>query len=454
MKDLSLFGIGMERRLDLHDLYIDSLEFDNDLIILDKEKDSYTARSEIYIAYAAYLNGRAMKKVMLVEFYPVILYEKNIFINRREDGSLIISDMIKNDFDYIEMQQKFCDLYALYKFTHKNSMVIRNIIEANETYYFVLDYDMAKKLKLIQEYEVISGKSVKSRNIEKIDSEEDLDYLYKELEIRKRLYREELLYVLERRQNLNKIRFNIKYKSRVCLEKILELQTKVSGKEEPDTATAHQELGEFLLLFEDIDKGIGHLKEALEIREKKLPKGHEDTFLVMYELGLLYQHIGDKNKEEDYANRALDIREQITGKNYREGIKIHSFLMRCHFDEIRTKKEVEYKERVLSLHKSMFEEDDEFVADMYYDIAKSINIINKEKSKEYAFKSLDIYRKVLDKNHQKLLKVYFMMSIYFSKDDANYARECGEKVCNMMENLYGKNNKMVDKIRKNINEMS
>ena len=104
--------------------------------------------------------------------------------------------------------------------------------------------------------------------------------------------------------------------------------------------------------------------------------------------------MGDKSKESEYANRALDIREELTGQNYRDGIRMDSFLMKCHFDNIRNKKETEYREAVITLHESMFNEESELLAKMYYDASVCSYSIDKEKSKEYAMKSLEIYEKI------------------------------------------------------------
>jgi tetratricopeptide (TPR) repeat protein len=105
-----------------------------------------------------------------------------------------------------------------------------------------------------------------------------------------------------------------KYREAIPLaQQLVELDQKDLGSEDPDTATALNNLAELYRLAGDYAKAEPFCSEALRIREKVL--GHEalGTALSLNNMALIYKDIGNYAKAEPLFSRALRIRRDILG---------------------------------------------------------------------------------------------------------------------------------------------
>ena len=105
-----------------------------------------------------------------------------------------------------------------------------------------------------------------------------------------------------------------KYREAIPLaQQLVELDQKDLGSEDPETATALNNLAELYRLAGDYAKAELFCSEALRIREKVL--GHEalDTAQSLNNMALIYKDVGNYAKAEPLFSEALRLRQDVLG---------------------------------------------------------------------------------------------------------------------------------------------
>ena len=96
-------------------------------------------------------------------------------------------------------------------------------------------------------------------------------------------------------------------------ERAVDVAKRARGPEDPETATALNNLGLLFPKIGDYAKAEPLYQESLRIRQKVLGPEHPDTAVSLSKLALLYQTMGEYAKAEPLLQESLQIFQKVFG---------------------------------------------------------------------------------------------------------------------------------------------
>ncbi len=98
--------------------------------------------------------------------------------------------------------------------------------------------------------------------------------------------------------------------------RLISLREGTKGKEDSDTATSYNNIGQVYYSQGDYTKALEYYFKALDILEKVLGKEHPSTATSYNNIGLVYKSQGDYTKALEYYFKDLAICEKVLGKEH------------------------------------------------------------------------------------------------------------------------------------------
>jgi len=232
-----------------------------------------------------------------------------------------------------------------------------------------------------------------------------------------------------------------KYKeAEQVLLRLVPLCEKVQGKDNPDTATAYNNIGVVYHRQGDYTRAIKFYQKALDIREKMLGMEHPDTATTYSTIGTAYDNLGNYPKALEYYQKALNIREKMLGKEHPETAMSYESIGAVYDYQRDYTKALEYYFKALNIQEKLLGKEHPDTATTYNNIGLTYdNIGDYTKALEYYLKALDIREKVHGKEHPDIAMTYNNIgAVYDNQGDYPKALEFHLKALNIREKVLGK----------------
>ncbi|AEF83131.1 tetratricopeptide repeat domain protein [Leadbettera azotonutricia ZAS-9] len=218
-------------------------------------------------------------------------------------------------------------------------------------------------------------------------------------------------------------------------QKALNIREKVLGKNNPNTITNYNDLGDIYSKMSDYPKALEFFQKALAIREEVLVKNHPDTAFWYNRIGSVYINMGNYLKALEFFQKALAICEEALVKNDHLTSIICDNIGWVYDKTGDYPKALEFYQKALAIEGEVVGKNNFSTAHIYNNIGSCYNNMgNYPKALEFHQKALAIQEKILLKYHPDTADSYFMIGdIYNNMHDYPKALKFHQKALAIRE---------------------
>jgi CHAT domain-containing protein/tetratricopeptide (TPR) repeat protein len=211
-------------------------------------------------------------------------------------------------------------------------------------------------------------------------------------------------------EGLNPIQKELEY-----LEKALEVQLEIIGKNDYQTANTYEALGDYFYeIQKDYHKGFEYQQKALKVREKRFDGNHPQIASSYIELAIYYRVMNLFDEELSHLEQALKIQLNVFGNEHVNVAQSYYLLANRYKRAGELEKALSYYQYVLEIFKKLKREETVEVAETYLAIGLCYREMNKAPLElAFLYKSEEIYKKVFGEKHFKLGSVHMEMGDYY-----------------------------------------
>lgn len=223
--------------------------------------------------------------------------------------------------------------------------------------------------------------------------------------------------------------------------KALQIRSKIYGQEQPYIAIFYVDIGEVYRDIGDYDKALEYCFKALELREKVLGKENRDTADTYVRIGLVYNAKGEYDKALNFYFKALEIFKKVCHEEDQFIATTYNNIGMVYIFEKDYDKALEFYSNALEIYeKSLIDKEHISIAAMYSNIGIVYDCKEEyDKALEFYFKALNICEKVLRKIHPSTADIYYNLGIgYAGIGNYDKALEFYFKALEIREKAFGK----------------
>ena len=182
--------------------------------------------------------------------------------------------------------------------------------------------------------------------------------------------------------------------------RLISLREGTKGKEDSDTATSYNNIGQVYYSQGDYTKALEYYFKALDILEKVLGKEHPSTATSYNNIGLVYKSQGDYTKALEYYFKDLAICEKVLGKEHPSTATSYNNIGSVYDSQGDYPKALEYYFKDLAICEKVLGKEHPSTATSYNNIGLTYHSQGDyTKALEYLQKAFDIRKQKLGFDH-------------------------------------------------------
>jgi tetratricopeptide (TPR) repeat protein len=222
-------------------------------------------------------------------------------------------------------------------------------------------------------------------------------------------------------------------------ERVLDVRTRILGKEHPDTLRTMNNLAAILLAQGDTARARSLGEQALESSSRLLGEEHPDTVAVMGNLVVILLALGDRAGARHLGERTVELRKQRLGEEHPETLTAISNLagiLEAQGDRVGATR---LQERVLELSARVLGEEHPLTLTAMSNLAETLRIgSDHARARPLHEHVLEVRKRVLGEEHPDTLTSMNNLALTFSgQGHDTEARQLGERVLNLRTRVVG-----------------